>query len=470
VVLTRAWAQRWAADPDRTVLLGPGGPVADARELDRCTRDGASRLAAAGVGRGDRVLLSCAPSPATVVAYVAALRLGAVVVPANTAYTRPELEHLVADAAPALAVIDDPARVEGLGVPGASSLASLPEGRAIEVDASEPGDPAMIAYTSGTTGRPKGAVLSHANLLAGARAVVEAWEWTSADRLVLALPLFHMHGLGVGVNGTLLAGASAVVLPAFSPDAVADAVRDHDATMFFGVPTMWARFAASPRLTELASLRLLVSGSAPLPEDLFEAVRIATGQAPLERYGMSETVMLAANPLRGDRRAGTVGRPLPGVEIRLAEGGGVEVRGPNVSAGYWRRPDATSEAFTADGWFRTGDLGEWDEAGYLRLVGRASELIITGGYNVYPREVEDALRAHPAVAEAAVVGMPDPEWGEVVAAYVVERAPVTDEALAAHLADRLAPYKRPRRWVRLDALPRNAMGKVVRADLPPHGA
>ncbi len=335
------------------------------------------------------------------------------------------------------------------------------------MDASEPGDPAMIAYTSGTTGRPKGAVLSHANLLAGAQALVEAWGWTPADRLVLALPLFHMHGLGVGVNGTLLAGASAVVLPAFSPDAVADAVRDHDATMFFGVPTMWARLAASPRLPELAALRLLVSGSAPLPPDLFEAVRSATGQAPLERYGMSETVMLAANPLHGERRAGTVGRPLPGVEIRLADGGGVEVRGPNVFAGYWRQRAATEAAFTADGWFRTGDLGEWDEAGHLRLVGRASELIITGGYNVYPREVEDALRTHPAVDDVAVVGAPDPEWGEVVVAYVVEREPVSDEALAAHLADRVAPYKRPRRWRRVDELPRNAMGKLVRADLPP---
>jgi malonyl-CoA/methylmalonyl-CoA synthetase len=458
--------RRWGADPDRAVLLGPDGPAADARELDGLTRDGACRLAAAGVGRGDRVLLSCAPSTATVVAYVAALRLGAVVVPANTAYTRPELEHLVSDSGPALAVLDDPARAEGLGVPAAASLASLPEGPEVEVDASAPGDPAMIAYTSGTTGRPKGAVLSHANLLAGAQSLVEAWGWTPDDRLVLALPLFHMHGLGVGVNGTLLAGASAVVLPAFSPDAVADAVRDYDATIFFGVPTMWARLAASPRLPELAALRLLVSGSAPLPTDLFEAVRAATGQAPLERYGMSETVMLAANPVHGERRAGTVGRPLPAVEIRLADDGGVEVRGPNVFAGYWRQREATEAAFTADGWFRTGDLGEWDEAGHLRLVGRASELIITGGYNVYPREVEDALRTHPAVDDVAVVGAPDPEWGEVVTAYVVERAPVTDEALSEHLADRVAPYKRPRRWARLDALPRNAMGKVVRAGLP----
>ena len=217
--------------------------------------------------------------------------------------------------------------------------------------------------------------------------------------------------------------------------------------MFFGVPTMWARLAASPRLPELAALRLLVSGSAPLPPDLFEAVRSATGQAPLERYGMSETVMLAANPLRGERRAGTVGRPLPGVEIRLGRrrrrGG---ARAQRLRRLLGQRRTATAAAFTADGWFRTGDLGEWDEDGYLRLVGRASELIITGGYNVYPREVEDALRTHPAVDDVAVVGAPDPEWGEVVVAYVVEREPVSDEALAAHLADRVAPYKRPRRW------------------------
>jgi malonyl-CoA/methylmalonyl-CoA synthetase len=242
-------------------------------------------------------------------------------------------------------------------------------------------------------------------------------------------------------------------------------VRDHRASLFFGVPTMYARLAGSPRVGELAALRLAVSGSAPLPADLWHALAGGSGQRVLERYGMTETVMLTSNPYDGERRPGTVGRPLPGVSVRLDPGtGGVEVRGPNVFAGYWERPEATAAAFTADGWFRTGDIGEWSADGYLSLVGRATELIITGGFNVYPREVEDVLRAHPAVRDAAVVGHPDPEWGEVVTAYCVGDW-LPDGDLAAWCAPRLAAFKRPRRWIWVDDLPRNAMGKVLRAEL-----
>jgi len=300
---------------------------------------------------------------------------------------------------------------------------------------------------------------------------------------VHALPMFHMHGLGAAINGTLSAGASMVVLPRFDPAAVVDAVTAYGATLFFGVPTMYARLRDSGRLPELSGLRLLVSGSAPLDPLLFQAIAAQSGQAPIERYGMSETVMLTSNPLHGERRAGSVGLPLPGVEARLGEGGAVEVTGPNVFGGYWERPDSDRESFTADGWFRTGDIGELDPDGYLRLVGRASDLIITGGYNVYPREVEDAILSHPDVVDAAVVGIPDDTWGETVVAYVVLRArpaeiampaagpsdasgpayaaAVTD-ALTAHVEPRLAAYKRPRRWTALPELPRNAMGKVQR--------
>ncbi len=322
----------------------------------------------------------------------------------------------------------------------------------------------MIAFTSGTTGRPKGAMLTHGNLRAGAEALVRTWGWTPDDRLVHALPMFHMHGLGVAINGSLSAGASMVVLPRFDADAVVEAVHAHRATLFFGVPTMYARLRDSGRLAELAGLRLLVSGSAPLEPVLFQAIAETAGQPPVERYGMSETVMLTSNPVHGDRRAGSVGLPLPDVDVRLGEGGTVEVRGPNVFGGYWERPDATAAAFTNDGWFRTGDIGELDADGYLRLVGRASDLIITGGYNVYPREVEDAILEHSDVVDVAVVGVADETWGERVVAFVVLRdgAILDVDALDAHLSDRVAAYKRPRAWTATRALPRNAMGKVRR--------
>jgi malonyl-CoA/methylmalonyl-CoA synthetase len=288
--------------------------------------------------------------------------------------------------------------------------------------------------------------------------------------------MFHMHGLGAAISGSLAAGASMVVLPRFDPAAVVDAAAAYDATMFFGVPTMYARLRDSGRLPALSGLRLLVSGSAPLDPALFRAIAAQAGQAPIERYGMSETVMLTSNPLQGERRAGWVGLALPGVQVRLGDGDGVEVTGPNVFGGYWERPAANAEAFTADGWFRTGDIGELDADGYLRLVGRASDLIITGGYNVYPREVEDAVLAHPDVVDAAVVGIPDDTWGETVVAYVVLRADLAAgradaegiaAALTAHVASRLAAYKRPRSWTVVPELPRNAMGKVRRDLLRP---
>jgi malonyl-CoA/methylmalonyl-CoA synthetase len=339
------------------------------------------------------------------------------------------------------------------------------------LDTAGPDDAAIIGYTSGTTGVPKGAVLSHRNLLASSESVRLAWRWTAEDRLVLALPLFHIHGLGVGLHGTLLAGGSAVLLPRFDADAVLDAVAAHDATLFFGVPTMYARLAGSTRLGALGRLRLCVSGSAPLPPALFERLAEGSGQRILERYGMTETGINVSNPYDGERRPGSVGFPLPGVELRLAASGEIELRGPNVFSGYWGRPEATAAAFTADGWFRTGDVGEFDPGGYLRIVGRARELIITGGFNVYPREVEDVLLEHPGVAEVAVAGTPDPEWGELVTAWVVpspHAPPPDEEALAGFAADRLARFKCPRRVVVVDALPRNALGKVLRDELVWH--
>jgi malonyl-CoA/methylmalonyl-CoA synthetase len=469
--LPGAWMKRWAADPGAEVIATPAGRIVTAAELEQLTAAAAGRYAAAGLAPGDRVIVSAGASLDLVVAYIAAVRYGLTVVPANTAYTAVELANLAADAHPRLAVLDDVDRATGL-LATTPDLAGLPQPQEVPLDRVKPADPALIVYTSGTTGRPKGAVLSQANLLASAHAVRLAWRWTPEDRLALSLPLFHIHGLGVGLHGTLVTGASLVLVPRFEPAAIASAI-DGGATMFFGVPTMYHRLAASPHLDELRRLRLAVSGSAPLPAELHDTVRARTGQQILERYGMTETIMLVSNPYDGPRKPGTVGLPLPGVSVRLMPRAGgvteIEVAGPNVFSSYLDRPDATAEAFTPDGWFRTGDLGVLDDDGYLRISGRAKELIITGGYNVYPREVEEVLRSHPAVTDAAVAGRPSSEWGETVVAYVVSADGVDTAALEDELtqwcAQRLAPYKRPRAWRWIETVPRNALGKILRHEL-----
>ena len=463
--LPAAWVARWAAAPDAPVVAEVDGPWVTAGELEERTRRVAGRFAGAGLGPGDRILFSTATSVDLVVAHVAAYRAGLVVVPTNTAYTEREVAHVVHDAGVRAAVVDDADRARwvreaaGPDVVVVGPDVALPDDPPPPLDAVGPDDLAHLGYTSGTTGAPKGAALTHGNLLANSEALERAWRWTAEDRLVLALPLFHAHGLCNGLHGTLLAGASAVLLPGFDVDGVLDAAATHEATLFFGVPTMYHRLAASSRAAELGRLRLCVSGSAALPAELHEALQQDAGVAVLERYGMTETNMLVSNPNDGERRAGTVGLPLPGVEVRLSEGSGeIEVRGPNVFAGYWQRPEATAEAFTADGWFRTGDLGDHDEAGYLRILGRAKELIITGGYNVYPREVEDVLCAHPAVVEAAVVGVPSTEWGETVVAHVVGTGDTA--ALQSWAESQLAAFKRPRAYHWVESLPRNALGKL----------
>ncbi len=488
--LTRCWRERWREQPDAVALVD----LTDGAETSYSRADLAARSAAAarllherGVRRGDRVLFSGGPSASYLFLYVGALRLGAVIVPANTGYTSPELAHIVADSGATLAVVDDSQRIaDGLPVVVPASVeldAAVAEADAAgppPLDEATARDLAMIAYTSGTTGRPKGAMLSHGNLLASARAVTIAWRWTADDGLVLALPLFHMHGLGVGIHGSLTSGGRILMVPGFKPELVATACARADATLFFGVPTMHKRLlehaeAEAAARDALASLRLVVSGSAPLSGELWERVRAVTGQRILERYGMTETIMNISNPYDGERRPGTVGIPLPGVEIRLdgggdgdSEAGEILVRGENVFGGYWQREDATAEAFTEDGWFRTGDVGQRSPDGYVSIVGRSKELIISGGYNVYPREVEEVLETHPGIHEAAVVGRPSEEWGEVVTAFFVhaaDAAPPTADELAALASTRLAGYKQPRAYHVLDQLPRNAMGKVERGRL-----
>lgn len=466
--LPGAWSNRWAIETSKPTLWDAETGWVSRCDLARRTKAAAGRLFGAGLRKGDRIILSAAASVDLVVAHVAALRLGLIVVPVNGAYQKAELAHIVGDAEPRAAVVDKPEWVRWLAelapeMTVVSPRLDLDDAVAPSLDQMDSRDPALLGYTSGTTGVPKGAVLTHGNLLAGAESVRIAWRWTPDDRLVLALPLFHMHGLGVGLHGTLLTGSSAVLLDGFSPDEVLDAADAHDATLFFGVPTMYNRLAQSHRVSELSRLRLCVAGSAPLPADLHRRLGKAAGIRVLERYGMTETIMLASNPYDDERRAGTVGFPLPGVELRLApDSGEVLVRGPNVFAGYWRRPEATEEAFDEDGWFHTGDLGEFDEAGYLQLRGRAKELVISGGLNVYPREVEDALRSHSEIDDVAVTGTPDEEWGELVTAWIVPVSGKTPdlEDLRSHLEGKCASFKHPRILHLVDELPRNALGKV----------
>jgi len=495
--LPAAWASTWS-DRERAPLLveasGAGQRWCSAGEFEERTRRLALALRDRGIVPGQRIVWSTTSSLAAVAVNVAALRAGVVVVPVNPDYTARELAHIVGDVGPVAAVVDDPARATVLAELGAGRLtvfdcglrvlhdagrpSGAPSGPAAggagagpaDLDVVGPGDPALVAYTSGTTGRPKGAVLTHANLLANSEAVAMTWRWGPGDRLVHALPIFHGHGLCVALYTSLLRGSSVVLLPRFEAAAVADACDRFDATMFFGVPTMYHRLVRSGRAGDLGRLRLAVSGSAPLSAELHGEVQAASGLTVLERYGMTETLMTLSNPYDGERRAGTVGFPFPGVEARVDEdgagaGGEILVRGPAVFRGYWERPEATEAAF-AGGWFHTGDLAVVED-GYVRILGRASDLIISGGYNVYPAEVEDVVLGLPGVAEVAVTGTPSEEWGEVVTAWVVPdgSTPLAAEEVLAYAAPRLAPYKRPRRVCIVDSLPRNALGKVQRSEL-----
>jgi malonyl-CoA/methylmalonyl-CoA synthetase len=468
------WLRHWRERSSWPQLQDVDGTWIASDELEQRTRAAAASLRAAGLQPGDRFLLSGPTCVEFAIAYIAALRAGLVVVPINAAYTETEVARIVGDARPAAGAVESE-ELSGwvracaqAPIPiCALDLESLPDdGPADEdLDCAGSHDPALLVYTSGTTGRPKGALLTHGNVLSSASSVALAWRWEPEDTLLLSLPLFHIHGLGVGLTGSLCAGASVVLRAKFDADDVADRCAAGGISLFFGVPAMYQRLCASGRAGELAQLRLLVSGSAPLPATLAYGLADQTGQIPLERYGMSETVMLTGNPYEGERKPGTVGFALPGVEVRLADDGEVQVRGPNVIDGYWERPEANAEAFTDDGWFRTGDLGEFDEDCYLTLVGRSKELIITGGYNVYPREVEEVLATHPGVREVAVVGRPSERWGEEVTAVVVADHEIPVDELREHAARQLAPYKVPKRIEFTDELPRNALGKLVRGEL-----
>jgi malonyl-CoA/methylmalonyl-CoA synthetase len=478
---------------DKVFLHLPEGASLSYAEFLGLADRTANALVALGVAPGDRVAVHVEKSPQALALYVACIKAGVVFLPLNTAYTARELEYFVGDSGAALFVCDPSeaeamgpiaasvgARLKTLGPDGAGSLSDLVAGQSDHFApvSRDLNDLAALLYTSGTTGRSKGAMLTQGNLLSNAQALVECWRFTADDVLLHALPIFHAHGLFVATNVTLLAGGTLIFLPKFELEAVLRLLPQ--ATTMMGVPTFYTRLLDDPRFDRdlTAHMRLFVSGSAPLLAETHKAFEARTGHRILERYGMTETSMNTSNPYEGDRRAGTVGLPLPGVEVRVCdpetrtelprgEIGMLHVRGPNVFKGYWQMPEKTREELQEDGWFITGDLARIDTDGYVTIVGRGKDLIISGGYNIYPKEIEMFLDDQPGVKESAVIGAPHPDFGESVVAVLVPEAGETIDLAAIEAAVRadLAGFKRPRHVVVMDALPRNTMGKVQKVDL-----
>jgi malonyl-CoA/methylmalonyl-CoA synthetase len=470
--LIEAFHRTAARDPGRPALE-VGGVAVTHGELDARAGRLGGWLRDRGVEAGDRVLVAGASSVALVAAYLGVLRAGAAMVPADPGSTRAELEHLVADSGAAAALTDPDVREKLPSLRVVAALGDAFDAEPLPADGGSAGDLAMVAHTSGTTGRPKGVALTHANLLASLRAAMRAWRWTEDDVLVHALPLSHQHGLS-GAQMGLLAGSRAVLLERFDPERLCRAIEDAAATVVFAVPAMYERLLAWEGLdgAALGSVRLWVSGSAPLSPGLAERVAAALGELPLERYGSTEAGLCVSNLCDGPRRAGSVGFLLPGLELALADGDGhgdgeILLRGPQVFGGYWQDDEATGEAFTDDGWFRTGDVGRLDpDDGSLAITGRLKEMILSGGLNVSPREVELVLEEHPAVRQAAVVGRPSERWGEEVVAFVVpEQGEVNADELVAHARERLSAHKVPKQIFGVEALPAGDTGKVRRAEL-----
>jgi malonyl-CoA/methylmalonyl-CoA synthetase len=479
---------------DKPALESAGGHSLSYGELYARAGRAARALVELGVEPGDRVAAQIDKSPDAIVLALACFRAGAALLPLNTAYTLPELEYFLGDARPALTLCR-PANLEAvralgakLGLEAVESLGARRDGgfaEAIAAATSElppvpraPDDLAAILYTSGTTGRSKGAMLTHENLASNAQTLVDIWRFTSDDVLIHALPVFHTHGLFVATNVALLAGATMIFQPRFDADAVMAAMPR--ATSLMGVPTFYTRLLDHPGLKSAAAahMRIFISGSAPLLSETHQRWREATGHAILERYGMTETNMITSNPYEGERRAGTVGFPLPGVSLRIADPdtgaplpngavGVIELAGPNVFKGYWRMPEKTASEFRPDGFFISGDLGMIDDRGYVHIVGRAKDLIISGGFNVYPKEIESEIDAIDGVEESAVIGVAHPDFGEGVTAIIVVTpgAALDEAAILKAIEGRLARYKAPKRVIFVEELPRNAMGKVQKAAL-----
>lgn len=482
------FADRAGKHPDKLVIERVDGSGLTYEQLLQLTHQIAAELQTAGVIKGERVVSQVEKSPEAIAAYLATLQVGGIYLPLNTAYTDSELQYFLEDADPVLMIID-PGREDQvralaphletrtLDTAGRGSLLQS-DTRTAGAIAVEATDEAAILYTSGTTGRSKGAVLTHENLVSNCHALLEAWEFNEHDRLIHALPIFHIHGLFVAANMTLVAGATMQWLDKFDADQIIEHFKT--ATVLMGVPTFYTRLLATNRLTPdtVSNMRLFVSGSAPLLTADHVAFLDRTGHHILERYGMTETGMNTSNPYRGERRPGSVGMPLPGVEVIVAdpntgeqlptgEMGSIEVRGPNVFDRYWRNPDKTQEEHRSNGFFITGDQGFFSEDGYLSISGRAKDMIISGGYNVYPKEIEQLLDQHDQVAESAVIGIAHPDLGEGIVGVLVpaEGQTVIEESVCEFISPHLARFKQPKVYRVVDELPRNVMGKVQKAAL-----
>ncbi len=488
------------ANLDSTAVQTDNGLVYSWRDLDRASAMLANLLGSLTLPAGARVAVQVEKSVEAMMLYLATLRAGLVFLPLNTAYQSAELEYFIDNAQPSVLVCSSKnfgwaskiafkAGVQNVFTLGDDRSGSLLTRAAHCSDKhtiadKQSSDLAAILYTSGTTGRSKGAMLSHGNLLSNALTLKDYWGWQNTDVLIHALPIFHVHGLFVAIHAALLGASTMLWMNKFDPRAAIAVMQDPQAgaTVFMGVPTLYVRMLECGALTREAAsrMRLFISGSAPLLKETHEAWHARTGHAILERYGMSETLMLTSNPYAADgryqnqteRRAGTVGFPLPGVQLRVCDDndtplprgdvGGLQVRGPNVFGGYWQMPEKTAQEFAPGGWFRTGDVGLQDERGYIRIVGRSKDLIISGGYNVYPAEVEGYINELPGVAESALVGVPHPDFGEVGVALVIAKSGQQPEpdAIIAALKARLANFKIPKRCLLVPELPRNTMGKV----------
>jgi malonyl-CoA/methylmalonyl-CoA synthetase len=483
--LYRHFEQVFQANAERTAIRSADGTShMTFGELARGAARYANALAVLGVEPGDRVTVQVEKSIANVLLYLAVMKAGAVYQPLNTAYTAAEVSYFVEDAQPKL-IVCDPARqaemramadrsgvfaVVNLDQHGEGSLATVAATMDERHETAERAadDLAGLLYTSGTTGRSKGAMITHGNLASNAETLVELWRMSAADRLLHALPIFHVHGLYVALNTAFLAAAEIVWFSRF--DVKAMIAEMPSATLMMGVPTFYTRLLSDVSFTRevAANMRLFISGSAPLLAETHSAFSARTGHAILERYGMTETGMITSNPYEGARVPGTVGFALPGVDVRIRgeQPGVLEVKGPNVFKGYWRMPEKTREDFTPDGWFITGDVGIIDAQGRVTIAGRAKDLIISGGFNVYPKEIEEILDQLPGIGESAVIGVPHPDFGEAVVAVVTVSGPLKAEAeIIATLSKSLAKFKVPKRIFQLAELPRNAMGKVQKAEL-----
>lgn len=461
-------------------------------ELAEHTYRSAQYLKSLGVEKGDRVAVQLPKCLPFIYIHLATMQLGAIFLPLNPAYPLTELTYFLTDAEPTVFIgdINSPTKVDdALGDAHPLLLDPYSEDWTVMIEKFEPIEPAlpsdkdqttMMLYTSGTTSRPKGAQITHGNLTANIEGLHEAWGWQNDDVILHVLPIFHVHGLIVALHGALHAGATAVMLPRFDADTVLELLQTQKFSVFMGVPTIHRRLynAAKGQTIDLSHMRLMTSGSDRLPDDLFFGYQKTFNYTLLERYGMTETGMNLSNPLDGERRVGSVGMPLPGVEARIVnpendtplpdgEVGEVNIRGAHVCKGYWRQPEKTVEAFTEDGWLRTGDMGVRADDGYFTLKGRAKDLIITGGLNVYPPEVELVLMDHDAVSAVAVIGCPDEEWGEQVTAVIIKagNTDISEDALIAYCREHLAAYKAPRRVLFADEFPQNALGKIQKAKL-----